>query len=660
MEWVTEQGYTITKEIGSGGEGHVYLCEKNGKTMILKVVPELNEGQVEILYRVNNIKSPYFPQINEIINDAGNTYILREYIEGNTLREELKKNGSFSYNRAKQIFFELCTALDTLHNAKPEPIIHRDLKPENIIITPQGNVRLIDFGIARSFKPDSVRDTVLAGTDGYTAPEVRTGFQSDRRSDIYSLGILLYEMLCGKGILEPPFQVRPLHESNPFLPKELDDIIYKAVDPQQIVRYQNAVEFRAAVEAIQVEKPRRSRKPLLCFIYGVLTALALLIVSIFLFQLYRGTFHADIYNRDYSGRNIDEVCTELIDSNIYPTVYSTISSEYEEGIIMSQTQKGNGGIEFQVCIGPETERVSFEDPELEQAVRDTLGISPDKTISSELIAMLVELNAQDRAITSLNGLEYAVNLTNLQISHNSVSDLSPIENLGRLTELKINYNRVSELSCLSRLKNLKILHFENNQIVDISVLKGVDLYDLEMGGNSILDISPISECENVVALSIHSNRISDLSPLAGMKNLSRLLAGGNLIANIEVLSEFTSLTYLDVEGNRISDLSPVAMCQKLSYLNCASNYITDISPLVELSYLSHLRIDSNELMDISKLSTLQELTILELRDTGLSDYLPLLGFKNLKEVIIDRESHEEFADVFERLSATGVSITYTD
>jgi serine/threonine-protein kinase len=313
MEWATEQGYTIMRAMGSGGEGHVYLCEKNGVIVALKAVPELNEGQIDILNRVNGLNSQYFPRIHEIINDAGKTYILREYIEGSTLYEELKKNGCFSYSRAKQIFFELCDALGVLHNAKPEPIIHRDLKPENVIITPQGNARLIDFGIARSYKPEAARDTVLAGTDGYTAPEVRAGFQSDRRSDIYSLGMLLYEMLSGKSILEPPFQIRPLCENNLYLPRELDAVIAKAVNPQQIARYRTAEEFKSAVESIRDESPRRSRRPLRYFIYGVLAALILFTSAIFFSGRMVALFNTDVYAEDYAGRNLDEVCDELLE-----------------------------------------------------------------------------------------------------------------------------------------------------------------------------------------------------------------------------------------------------------------------------------------------------------------------------------------------------------
>jgi internalin A len=289
---------------------------------------------------------------------------------------------------------------------------------------------------------------------------------------------------------------------------------------------------------------------------------------------------------------------------------------------VSQARKGNDGIEFQVCVGPETGSVAFEDPALEQAVREELGIGSDEPVPSETMASMVVLNAQGRAITSLSGLEYAVNLTNLQISKNNISDLSPIQNLGRLTELRFNYNRVSELSRISRLNNLKILHFENNNIIDIGILEGMDLYDVEMGGNIISDISPISGCGNIVYLSIHSNRISDLSALSEHEKAQPPARRRESDRGYRRALRMESLSYLELEGNNVSELSPLASCRYLSFLNCRSNYVIDISPLSGLAYLSDLNLRGNDIKDISALSDLPELASLDLGEISAAGLLP--------------------------------------
>ena len=159
----------------------------------------------------------------------------------------------------------------------PHPIVYRDLKPDNIIITPDGRAKLIDFGIARYYKQEATRDTLLAGTKGYTAPEVMAGMQSDERSDIYSLGLLFYELLSGKSLRDSPYQIRPVAENNEFVPDYVDEIIAKAADINQINRYSSIEEFvydlENKKEIKQAEKSRTRKKRI------VITALVILGLS---------------------------------------------------------------------------------------------------------------------------------------------------------------------------------------------------------------------------------------------------------------------------------------------------------------------------------------------------------------------------------------------
>jgi len=233
MKELEQRGYFHITHLATGGEGNVYTCEKDGEKYIAKFISMLDPEQLDILKSINALRSEYFPKIIEILNIEGKTVIIREYIEGTTLADEIKKNNSYSFFRAKEIIFEICNALRALHTMKPHPVIYRDLKPENIIITRDGKVKLIDFGIARYYKQESVRDTVLAGTKGYTAPEVMAGMQSDERSDIYSVGLLLYELLSGRSLQDPPYQIRPVAENNEYLPDYIDEIIAKATDINQ-------------------------------------------------------------------------------------------------------------------------------------------------------------------------------------------------------------------------------------------------------------------------------------------------------------------------------------------------------------------------------------------------------------------------------------------
>ncbi len=248
MKIFEELGYQYQKHLYTGGEGEVYLVKSVDEMFIAKIFPMLDEHAYCLLQDISKMKIPNIPKIHEIFNYENKTIVIREYVEGNTLYDEIKKNGYFTLKRSKEIIKKICDTLRAFHSVKPNPIIYRDLKPENVIVMPDGDIRLIDFGIARYYKREATRDTVLAGTRGYTAPEVMAGLQSDERSDVYSAGLLFYEMLTGKNILEPPYQIRPVAETDDHLPPWIDAVIAKATDINQVNRYRNIAEFAEALE----------------------------------------------------------------------------------------------------------------------------------------------------------------------------------------------------------------------------------------------------------------------------------------------------------------------------------------------------------------------------------------------------------------------------
>jgi len=172
-----------------------------------------------------------------------------DYVEGETLEERLKRapRGHLPLDEAMDIIRQLCDGLEYLHGQHP-PVVFRDLKPGNVMITPQGGVRLIDFGIARFFKPGQTRDTVALGTPGYAAPEQygRQG-QSDARADIYSLGVLLHQMVTGYDPATTPFNLPSPRALNTDLPQQIEAVIQRATQMQPDQRYQSVRELRRAL-----------------------------------------------------------------------------------------------------------------------------------------------------------------------------------------------------------------------------------------------------------------------------------------------------------------------------------------------------------------------------------------------------------------------------
>jgi eukaryotic-like serine/threonine-protein kinase len=193
-------------------------------------------------------------------------YIVMEYVEGRTLRDVLKAEGRLPIHRAMEITGEVCAALDFSHR---NGIVHRDIKPANVMITPTGTVKVMDFGIARALSSNAATVTQTAaviGTAQYLSPEQARGEPVDARSDVYSTGCLLYELITGN----PPFvgdspvavayqHVRenaPVPSSlNPEVPRTLDSIVMKALAKNPLNRYQSAGEMRADLQRALADRP---------------------------------------------------------------------------------------------------------------------------------------------------------------------------------------------------------------------------------------------------------------------------------------------------------------------------------------------------------------------------------------------------------------------
>src|SRR6266568_2697690 len=224
-----KQRYRIINQIGRGGFGAVYKAmdiQFGNRLVAIKEMSQSSLDLQELTKAVDAFKRealllavlthPNLPRIYEQFPDAGRWYLVMDFIEGQTLEARLDNaSGATSQpqglplQKVLVIGIQLCTVLDYLHTRQP-PIIFRDLKPANVMLTSHEHVYLIDFGIARHFKPGQARDTIAFGSPGYAAPEQYGRMQTTPRSDIYSLGATLHHMLTGQDPSHTPFQFAPL------------------------------------------------------------------------------------------------------------------------------------------------------------------------------------------------------------------------------------------------------------------------------------------------------------------------------------------------------------------------------------------------------------------------------------------------------------------
>lgn len=248
-----QERYRVVRFIGRGGMGAVFLCEDlrlPGKKWALKemilhdpgVAEQVRDSFVREARFLAGLRHRSLPSIVDVFSVDDRQYLVMEFIEGVTLAQKVENDGVPSDTVALSWALELAQVLDYLHR-QDRPIIFRDLKPENIIITEEGHVKVIDFGLARHFEPGKRRDTQASGTVGYAPPEQwEDSGQSDPRSDIYSLAATLYYVLTGR----PPSPVYGSHRIRPYRPDidpGIEALVLKCLQPDPSQRYSSAAEL---------------------------------------------------------------------------------------------------------------------------------------------------------------------------------------------------------------------------------------------------------------------------------------------------------------------------------------------------------------------------------------------------------------------------------
>ena len=282
-----------------------------------------------------------------------------------------------------------------------------------------------------------------------------------------------------------------------------------------------------------------------------------------------------------------------------------------------------------ITINPKTEvipggYVHIPDPNLRVVIIGTLGKEPNVPITIQEMESLERLDAQNKSIKNLEGLELATNLSWLSLRDNQISDLSPLAALNKLHRLWLNNNPISDLSPLKGLTNLIGLVCDDTRVSDLSPL--TELINLEVLGISsprIFDLSPLSDLKNLTQLWGNGIKVSDLSPLAGLINLEWLWIWGSPISDLSPLAGLTKLNYVDICGGDIPDLKPLIGLTNLKSLFLAANKISDISPLAEMTWLNVLSVRHNNVSDISPLAGLTNLQELRVNGNNISDFSPL-------------------------------------
>lgn len=237
-----ESRYIELLELSNSKKNSVYLVRSQLDEGIY-IKKELKNYNLDVYNQIIKIENIYMAKIYEMFKCDDSLIVIEEFINGKTLQRILDDNGSLDEDIAIGYIINLCSILDILHNQTP-PVIHRDIKPSNIIIDNSGVLKLIDFDVSRVYKEESNMDTHILGTKGYASPE-QFGFeQTDCRSDIYSVGVLINVLTTGKHIKEK------LNEG------KLKDIIEKCTSLSPDSRYSSVKELQMDLSKILSEKEK--------------------------------------------------------------------------------------------------------------------------------------------------------------------------------------------------------------------------------------------------------------------------------------------------------------------------------------------------------------------------------------------------------------------
>lgn len=404
--------YELQEIVGVGGMAIVYKAYDNleNRIVAVKILKEEYTGNDEFLRRFINeskaisvLSHPNVVKVYDVSFGDLIQYIVMEYIDGITLKEYIEKSGPLSWNEAVQFTLQILRGLQHAHD---KGVVHRDIKPQNIMVLPDGVIKVADFGIARFARSEQVTITDKAiGSVHYISPEQAKGEKTDEKADIYSVGVMLYEMITGK----LPFQAESAVsvaimqlQKDPTLPRDingsiplgLEQITMHAMQKDGVRRYKSASEMLFDLEAFKknpavtfdydyfvddsptkfipdvkgeekkAEPKKKAKKaagsPIIPILFGVTTTFVIALILIVLY--FMGVFNtrvADIVVPDFLGMTREEIEAHE-DADLFDIQYTNpdYSSIYDQNKVCKQepeggsTVKKNGKVTLTISLGP--------------------------------------------------------------------------------------------------------------------------------------------------------------------------------------------------------------------------------------------------------------------------------------------------------------------
>lgn len=600
-----EKDYRIYACLKETEEKQIYILKHKltGKSFILKCT--LNAGQetadneYQLLRSLESTGCPGLPRALGLYRSDKKSFLLEDYVPGVSLFDHIDAGRNFTVSEILSIGMQICKILVTMHGQNP-PVIHRDISPKNILLSKDGSVTLIDLGIARKYAIDKSDDTVYIGT-AVSAPPEQFGYgQTDTRSDIYSVGVLLY-YLAAKN-----YNLKSLSETG--LPHSLRKIVKKCTEFDPKKRYQKVDILYRHLKSL-CSKPKYIK------------------ASAIMLKKYR---------------RLQAVCCLLV---LLLTV--SISAYFYQYKVNSYY----------------TAPVTFQSPLIETAVRQELSLSPEEPINREMLKLVTSLyicgdqiyasdtqydfrahsyiNEQEITtrgpIISLADLSAMTHLSELSLPNQKISDLSPIKDLP-LKKLNLGSNEITDISLLSGFTDLKELYIGDNPVSDLSVLADLMYLDyLNIDALTIPDLTFLNSLDlDTFSFMITVVKNRDYSPLESQTSLKALDTMDMDVAALPYVNQLKTLKILKLYSCKFTSLHELNNLSGLNELHMHSSGLASLDGIGTFPELTYLGIENVKVTDITPITALKKLTGLGIIDTPVKDYsplkeLPVLNFINCTE-----------------------------
>lgn len=600
--------YEMIRCLKDGDVVKVYLLydRKCGRKVLLKCSEKEKtclENEAEIL---SQLRAEGIPALFRCFEYKNSIFLFREYIEGQTLKEYIDSKGKISEEQASEIGIKLCNILFHIHSRRPT-VIHRDIKAENIVITDDRRIYIIDFGTARDYDPLSSQDTQIMGTPAIAPPE-QFGFgQTDERSDIYSLGVLLHQLVTGEVNLKKG-----------SVSDRLDKVIKRCTDFSPDARYSNAAELKKAL--ISIQNKGKNRIPKRIFALAAVSVLSALIAA---------------------------VSVRVFDDGFY-------KEKYAVGADQSQLyQFKDKAMEAEVCriLGKTEGTVTLSDLNTVTSIKmvGNTSFEKEQRVKIYTYGTLIQVDLKENTdygqIVSLEDITAMPNITELILCNQHIIDISPLRK-SKIKKLFLHGNNISDISPLSECHYLEKLIISNNSISDFSPLINCgSLVFLNIGANSINDLKDIADIKSLRELSIHDcSGLTDYSALNEMNKLDTLSIRPVNGTAFDAISKMTELTWLGIwDMEEEADLNKLSGLKKIEGLFMDEINVRSLEGMEKLTRLKRLSLYNIEAENLYPLTKPENLHTLELVGGRFDDYSDIKDMPGLHDLYVSAD-HGEYIE----------------